>query len=120
MPDLLVEIGSEEIPDWMIEPALADWQEKFQAAFGAFGGAAIEMDATPRRLVLRARGLESQAPDTENVVLGPYLSAGAKAAEGFARKWNTSVEALQKTADAKGERYVFHQLTKGQTARAAL
>ncbi|HLH02181.1 MAG TPA: glycine--tRNA ligase subunit beta [Bryobacteraceae bacterium] len=120
MPDLLVEIGTEEIPDWMIEPALADWKSKFEAAFGSFGGSAIQMDATPRRLVLRARDLQAQAADTENVVLGPYLSAGAKAAEGFARKWNTSLDALQKTADAKGERYVFHQLTKGQTARAAL
>ncbi|HEY7210605.1 MAG TPA: glycine--tRNA ligase subunit beta, partial [Bryobacteraceae bacterium] len=120
MPDLLVEIGTEEIPDWMIEPALADWKTKFEATFGAFGGSAIDLDATPRRLVLFVRDLAAQAPDTENVVLGPYLSAGTKAAEGFARKWNTPLEQLQKTEDAKGERYVFHQLTEGQSVRAAL
>src|SRR5581483_5187958 len=120
MPDLLLEIGTEEIPDWMIEPALRDLQAKFVAAFGTLGGSAIEMDATPRRLVLRARDLAVQAADTENVALGPYLSAGHKAAEGFARKCNTPLEALQTISNAKGERYVFRQLVKGQTAIAAL
>src|SRR5579883_1439756 len=114
MPDLLVEIGTEEIPDWMIEPALADWKSKFEAAFGSFGGSAIQMDATPRRLVLRARDLQAQAADTENVVLGPYLSAGAKAAEGFARKWNTSLDALQKTADARVSAMCFISSQKGR------
>ncbi len=119
MADFLLETGTEEIPDWMIEPALADLRAKFQAAFGMFGGSSLAMDATPRRLVLRASGLDAQAPDTENLVQGPYLSAGAKAAEGFARKWNRPLEQLAKAADAKGERYVFQQLVKGQTAKQA-
>lgn len=120
MPDFLLEIGTEEIPDWMIEPGLEDLRDKFRSAFCAFGGSALIGDATPRRLVLTARELSEKAPDVENVVLGPYLSAGSKAGEGFARKWNVALDQLAKTQDAKGERYIFSQLTKGQTLSEAL
>jgi glycyl-tRNA synthetase beta chain len=116
MADFLLEIGTEEIPDWMIEPALVDLRARFQDAFGVFGGSALITEATPRRLVLLAKELAPLAPDVESVVLGPYLSAGEKAVDGFARKQNTTVAALAKTQDAKGERYVFHRLVKGQSA----
>ena len=68
MPNFLLEIGAEEIPDWMIEPALADLHKRFADAFGAFGGSSITTDATPRRLVLQAKDLIGQAPDVESVV----------------------------------------------------
>ena len=120
MPNFLLEIGVEEIPDWMIEPALADLHKRFAEAFGAFGGSSITTDATPRRLVLQAKDLIGQAPDVEAVIPGPYLSAGEKAAGGFAKKQNTTIDKLAKIADAKGERYVSHQLVKGQAAAHAL
>ena len=120
MADFLLEIGTEEIPDWMIDGALTDLHDRFQAAFGAFGGTALRMEATPRRLVLLAEALSEGAPDTQTVVQGPYLSAGPKAAEGFARKNNTTVEQLATLPDTKGERYVFHQLVKGQAVVDAL
>jgi glycyl-tRNA synthetase beta chain len=120
MANFLLEIGVEEIPDWMIEPALADLHKRFAAAFGAFEGSAITTDATPRRLLLQARDLIGQAADAEVVVQGPYLSAGEKAAEGFARKQQTTVDKLAKMSDAKGERYFFNQLVKGQAAAQAL
>src|SRR5579875_3459783 len=104
----------------MIEPALEDLRTKFQSTFGVFGGSSLMTDATPRRLVLVAKDLEERAPDVQAVVPGPYVSAGEKAAQGFARKWNTSVSELGKTADAKGERFIFHQLIKGQPLAAAL
>jgi glycyl-tRNA synthetase beta chain len=120
MPNFLLEIGVEEIPDWMIEPALADLRAKFQAALGSFGGSAIRTQATPRRLVLIAQDLIDRAPDVENLVSGPYLSAGPGAAQGFAKKWGTTVAQLATTTDAKGERYICAQLVKGQAAQAAL
>src|SRR5690242_4336155 len=120
MAYFLLEIGTEEIPDWMIEPALDDLRNRFQAAFGAFGGSALITEGTPRRLVLLAKDLSEQAPDVQTVVPGPYVSAGEKAAQGFARKQGTTVEALGKMQDAKGERFVFHQLTTGQLAIQAL
>lgn len=120
MADFLLEIGTEEIPDWMIDGALEDLRTKFQSAFADFGGDALRTEATPRRLVLMASNLLERAPDAQNLVLGPYLSAGEKAAEGFARKNGTTVDQLAKTSDAKGERYVVHQLIKGQVAADAL
>jgi glycyl-tRNA synthetase beta chain len=120
MADFLLEIGTEEIPDWMIEPALHDFRCRFQTAFGAFGGSALTTEGTPRRLVLLAKDLSEQAPDVQTVITGPYVSAGEKAAQGFARKQGTTVEALAKMQDAKGERFVFHQLTTGRLALQAL
>jgi glycyl-tRNA synthetase beta chain len=120
MAYFLLEIGTEEIPDWMIEPALGDLRNRFQAAFGAFGGSALITEGTPRRLVLLAKDLAEQAPDVQILIPGPYVSAGEKAAQGFARKQGTTVEALGKMQNAKGERFVFHQLTTGQLAVQAL
>jgi glycyl-tRNA synthetase beta chain len=120
MASFLLEIGVEEIPDWMIEPALAELTARFEAAFKVFGGSALITKATPRRLVLLVENIDAQAPDVESLAQGPYLSAGAKAAEGFARKQGTTVEKLVKTQDAKGERYMFAQLVNGQSAITAL
>jgi glycyl-tRNA synthetase beta chain len=120
MAYFLLEIGTEEIPDWMIEPALDDLRNRFQAAFCAFGVSALITGGTPRRLVLLAKDLSERAPDVQTLVPGPYVSAGEKAAQGFARKQGKTVEALAKMQDAKGERFVFHQLTTGQSAVQAL
>ena len=120
MPDFLLEIGVEEIPDWMIVDALSDLRGKFAGAFRAFGGNALRTEATPRRLVLMAEGLLEQEPDAQVVVQGPYLTAGARAADGFARKNNTAVGQLATVSDAKGERYVFHQHVTGQLLADAL
>jgi glycyl-tRNA synthetase beta chain len=120
MPDFLLEIGTEEIPDWMIEPALEDLRSRYKNAFEALGGSEIMVDGTPRRLVLLAKDILDRAPDVQTIIPGPYVSAGAKAAEGFARKQGTTVDQLAKVSDAKGERFVFHQLTKGQAAAELL
>jgi len=118
--DFLLEIGTEEIPDWMIDPALADLRTKFHASFGEFAGDALQTEATPRRLVLIAKDLLERAPDTQAIAQGPYVSAGPKAAEGFAKKQGTTVDQLAKAQDAKGERYVFHQHVEGQAVNDAL
>src|SRR5579883_3381413 len=86
MPDFLLEIGTEEIPDWMIEPALEDLRSRYKEAFATLGGSEFIVDGTPRRLVLLAKEILDRAPDIQTVIPGPYVSAGAKAAEGFARK----------------------------------
>ncbi|MBV9269001.1 MAG: glycine--tRNA ligase subunit beta, partial [Acidobacteriaceae bacterium] len=91
----------------MILPALENMRTAFGELAGGLNGSIELLDATPRRLVLMATGLQEQLADVQQVIPGPYVSAGAKAAEGFARKTNTTVDALQKDADAKGERYFF-------------
>jgi glycyl-tRNA synthetase beta chain len=120
MPDLLLEVGVEEIPDWMIEGALHSLRDQFGQAAGGLNGTIELLDATPRRLTLLATGLQEVLPDVNQVIPGPYLSAGPKAAEGFARKNGTTVEALSRGADAKGERYFFASLKKGESARDLL
>jgi len=80
MTTFLLEIGTEEIPHWMIPGAL-----KQLAAMNLFG-AAVQVDATPRRLVVRASGVPERTPDEEQIIKGPPISAGDKAAGGFAKK----------------------------------
>jgi glycyl-tRNA synthetase beta chain len=120
MPDFLLEIGVEEIPDWMIDPALADLRSRFEkvAAEYALGGTVHCTQATPRRLVLHVQGLIAQQADTEELMIGPPKSAGAGAAQGFARKMATTLEALDSVVTEKGEYLSFRKQIKGRaTAR---
>ena len=72
----LLEIGTEEIPDWMIPGALENLRAAVREA-GRSRTNRVSMDATPRRLVLRAEGLPERQPDSEERVLGPAKSAPA-------------------------------------------
>jgi len=112
----LLEIGTEEIPDWMITPALNHLQDTFQVLLDQqnLGGRVTSVDATPRRLVLRAEGLIERQPDSEELVLGPPKSVGAGAAAGFAKKMGTTPDQLGTETTAKGEYFSFKKATKGQ------
>ena len=109
----LVEIGTEEIPDWMIVPAINELQDKFQALLDQFSlnGRVISAYATPRRLVVRAEGLLDRQPDSEELLLGPPKSAGAGAATGFAKKMGTTPDQLGTGSTAKGEYFSFRKRT---------
>ena len=91
--NFLLEIGTEEIPHWMIPGALE--QLKKLDLFGA----TPRVDATPRRLVVRAEGLPERTPDQEQLVKGPPISAGDKAAQGFAKKQGVDFSAMQQAGD---------------------
>ena len=91
--NFLLEIGTEEIPHWMIPSAL-DQLKKLDLF-----GATPTVDATPRRLVVRATGLPDRTPDQEQLVKGPPISAGDKAAQGFAKKQGVDFSAMQKSGD---------------------
>jgi glycyl-tRNA synthetase beta chain len=118
----LLEIGTEEIPDWMIIPALNNLQDMFQALLDqhVLGGKVTAVDATPRRLVLRAEGLLDRQADVEELVLGPPTSVGAGAAAGFAKKMGTTADQLGKQSTAKGEYFSFAKRTQGQAIGAIL
>jgi glycyl-tRNA synthetase beta chain len=103
--DFLLEIGSEEIPHWMIPGAL-----KQLAGMNLFG-ATLRVDATPRRLVVRASGLPERTPDEEQVIKGPPLSAGDKAAAGFAKKQGVELSAMTKV----GDYYELRKLVPGRS-----
>ena len=118
----VLEIGTEEIPDWMIVPALNQLQDMFQALLDqhSLAGKVTFADATPRRLVLKAAGLIDRQPDTDEMVSGPPKSAGPGAAAGFAKKLGATADQLLVQTTAKGEYYFLHKRTQGQATAAIL
>lgn len=122
MNSFLLEIGTEEIPDWMIPPAINQLAELFQNLLdrNRLGGKVNSVDATPRRLVLRAEGLLDRQQDSEELVLGPPKSAGQGAASGFAKKMGTTPDKLGVETNPKGEYFAFKKLTKGKQTSSIL
>jgi glycyl-tRNA synthetase beta chain len=114
----LLEIGTEEIPDWMIPGALDSLRELATAAVPSLGD--VAMDATPRRLVLRAASVPERQPDQEDLVLGPATSAPPKAVEGFARKMGLRVEDLATHSTPKGAYHCFLRKVEGRRTRDIL
>src|SRR5258708_29741637 len=101
----LLEIGTEEIPDWMIVQGLNHLQDAFQKLLDqhTLAGTVHNVDATPRRLVLRANSLIPNQPDSEELLLGPPKSARPGAAAGFAHKMGVKLHQLGTQSTAKGE-----------------
>jgi glycyl-tRNA synthetase beta chain len=114
----LLEIGTEEIPDWMIPGALENLRLLFEKL--EIPHESIAMDATPRRLVLRAEGLPARQADSEERVLGPARSAPAQAVAGFARKQGIKPEDLAVETTAKGEYYSFTRKVAGRASKDIL
>jgi len=106
--DFLLEIGTEEIPDWMIPGALKHLQQ------AGILGVAVTVQATARRLVVKASGLAGRQADTEDLISGPPKSAGAGAAQGFAKKNGVSVEQLETISTPKGDYFGFRKKTPGR------
>ena len=114
----LFEIGVEEIPDWMIPDALENLRllfEKLEIPYES-----VTLDATPRRLVLRAEGLPARQADSQERVLGPAKSAPAQAVEGFARKQGVKPEDLAIEATPKGEYYSYVRKVPGRLTKDIL
>ena len=114
----LLEIGTEEIPDWMIPDALENLRLLFEKL--AIPHESIAMDATPRRLVLRAEGLPAKLADSEERVMGPAKSAPAQAVAGFARKQGVKPEDLAIETTPKGEYYSFTRKVPGRQIKDIL
>ena len=85
MPDLLLELFSEEIPARMQTQAAADLRRLVTDALVERGlvyeGAASF--ATPRRLALHIAGLPARQPDTREEKKGPRVGAPEAAIQGF-------------------------------------
>jgi glycyl-tRNA synthetase beta chain len=112
----LLEIGTEEIPDWMIQPALKQLAELFEALLKAqrLDGKAVMLEGTPRRLVLKAEGLPPRQPNSVELVTGPPKSAGEGAAAGFARKLGVEPAALRTVKTPKGEYLAYRKKAQGR------
>ena len=124
MQPLLIELGTEELPVKAL-PGLA--QAFFDGVIAALDkrGIAIERgDArplySPRRLAVLLPGVAIEQPEQKSEVLGPYLNIAlgadgqpTRALQGFAAKAGIDWTQLEKTADAKGERFVHRATTPG-------
>ena len=87
MPDLLIELFSEEIPARMQARAAEDLKKRVtdalvEAGLTYAGAAAF---STPRRLVLALEGLLAQSPTLREERKGPRVDAPEAAIEGFLR-----------------------------------
>ena len=96
MPDLLLELLSEEIPARMQAKARADLERLLTEQLRTAGlqAESIQTYATPRRLALIARGLPLGTPATAEELKGPRTSAPPQALEGFLRKTGLTADQL--------------------------
>ena len=124
MQPLLIELGTEELPVKAL-PGLA--QAFFDGVIAALDKRGIAIDRgdakplySPRRLAVLLPGVAIEQPEQKSEVLGPYLNIAldadgqpTKALQGFAAKAGIDWTQLEKTADAKGERFVHRAVTPG-------
>ena len=121
MPDLLLELRSEEIPARMQRKAAGDLKKMVTDGLVEAG---LTYEAareywTPRRLVLDLRGLTARSRDVHEERKGPSTKAPEQAIQGFLRSAGlSSVEEAHIHSDPKkGDFYVAHIVEAGQGGR---
>ena len=124
MKPLLIELGTEELPVKAL-PGLA--QAFFDGVIDALQKRGIDFDRadakplyTPRRLAVLLPKVSTEQPEQSSEVLGPYLNIAldaegqpTKALQGFAAKAGIDWSQLERTTDAKGERFVHRSNKPG-------
>jgi glycyl-tRNA synthetase beta chain len=118
MPDLLLELFSEEIPARMQAQAADDLRRLVTEALRARGlshEGAVSF-ATPRRLALHLSGLPARQPDTREEKRGPRVGAPDAAVQGFLKSAGLAslAEAKILRDPKKGEFYVAIIEQKGR------
>jgi len=129
MPDLILEIGTEEIPAGFIPQATDELKARFGKALEDLN---LDMEnlvtyGTPRRLVLIVNGLPERQADREEEILGPPKAAAfkpdgtpTKAGLGFARAKGVRIEDLQIKATPKGDYICIRRTLAGKETRVLL
>jgi glycyl-tRNA synthetase beta chain len=125
--DLLIEIGTEELPPKALLKLSTEFQNEIEKRLTESGlhFTAAESYATPRRLAVKILGLATSQTDQEVTRRGPALSAAfdpegnpTKAALGFAGSCGVDVGALSRTNTDKGEWLSFAAKIDGQATSA--
>jgi glycyl-tRNA synthetase beta chain len=110
--DLLLEIGTEELPAQFVPPALAALKDRAEYYLKAnrLEYSPIKTFGTPRRLTLYVQGLADHQEPIEDEARGPSKAVGfdaqgqpTKAAIGFATHWGVPVTSLVVRATPQGE-----------------
>ncbi|MDC9823661.1 glycine--tRNA ligase subunit beta [Devosia sp. ZB163] len=124
MPELLVELFSEEIPARMQRKAAEDLKK---AVTNALVDAGLVYEGakafvTPRRLALTVTGLPARSPDTREEKKGPRVGSPQQAIDGFLKAAGlASIDQAKVESDPKkGEFYVAHIERKGAEATEIL
>ncbi len=104
MPDLLIELLSEEIPARMQAKAAADLKRLVTEGLVEAGLTYAHAGAfhTPRRLTLAIEGLLAESPAVREERKGPRVDAPDKALEGFLRATGLTKDQLEARDDKKG------------------
>ena len=121
--DLLIELGTEELPP----KALKRLSDAFTQGVvdglkqAGFEIGEVESYATPRRLAVLIKDVPASQPDRDVERKGPSLSAAydadgkpTKAVEGFARSCGVTVDELEQQETDKGTWLVFRASEKGK------
>ncbi|MEP2530081.1 glycine--tRNA ligase subunit beta [Shimia sp.] len=113
MPDLLIELFSEEIPARMQARAADDLKKRVTGGLVDAGltYAHAEALSMPRRLTLALEGVLAQSPTVREERKGPKVGAPDKAIEGFLRGAGVARDDLEERETPKGAVY-FAQITK--------
>lgn len=121
--DLLIEIGSEELPPQSLQTLSTNLAtglvERLRQANLTFNG--VESFATPRRLAVRITQLASTQPPQEKIRRGPALVAAyaadgtpSKAALGFAASCGINIEQLERETTLKGTWLIYRERIAGK------
>jgi glycyl-tRNA synthetase beta chain len=107
MPDLLIELFSEEIPARMQARAAEDLKKRMTDGLVEAGltYAAAHALSTPRRLTLAVEGLLAESPTIREERKGPKVGAPDKAVEGFLRGAGIDRDQLEERDTPKGAVY---------------
>jgi glycyl-tRNA synthetase beta chain len=127
--NMLMEIGTEELPASFVDPALAHMKALAQRGFAEnrleYGR--IITAGTPRRLVLYVEDLVDRQPDIEEKVTGPPVKVAydengepTNAAKGFAKNNGVLVAQLKREKTERGEYVVIERVVKGRPSMEIL
>lgn len=121
--DLLFEIGTEELPTKAVKNLSNSLAELLTTELHneKLNYIDIKLFATPRRLAVLIKNLDTKQQDFINEKRGPSLKAAydqeqkfSKAAIGFAKSCNTTPDKLEAIETDKGGYLVFKEKIKGQ------
>jgi glycyl-tRNA synthetase beta chain len=123
MPDLLLELFSEEIPARMQARAADDLRKLFTDRLVAAGLSYESAKAfvTPRRLTLAVEGIPVKQADLREEKKGPRVGAPQAAVAGFVQAAGlASINEAKIQADKKGDFYVAVMERRGRLAREVI
>ena len=133
MPELLFEIGTEELPAGFIDPALAFLAKALDEALtdARLAHSVVVADGTPRRLALLVDHIEAKQADKEEEITGPSFGVAftkgedgklvaTQAGEGFLKKNGLTVEDTFEKEGKKGTVVAANRREQGRPAGEVL